>query len=289
MPPKAMVEEAAHPIVKAQTTKPARRIMGLKMSSRGELMRRIVMDSRKVKNPSWQGAAVCRRRRRKRWWQESGAGGGEELIQQDRVMQLLQGLHESFSTLRSHILLIELFPSVNKVYSLVSQEEKQRELTISHLSSTGAFALVAKKINACYTQRRPGPTRANLRNSNNIVQTTLPPQIPIIVLLLSKILVPYFPSLSIPIRLQRMLLHGPSQDNSRASREKYKEKKVVYATPVREFFTVNLHEDNDIKFSGAPNHVVIDRSIGAYHVVDEIMYDPTIEDEIASDRTCTNE
>ncbi|XXG62980.1 hypothetical protein AAC387_Pa05g1260 [Persea americana] len=47
---------------------------------------------------------------------------------------------------------------------------------------------------------------------------------------------------------------------------------------------VNLHEENDIEFSKAPNHVVIDQSIGTYHVVDEIMYDPTVEDDIAPDR-----
>lgn len=44
------------------------------------------------------------------------------------------------------------------------------------------------------------PTRASLRCNNNIEQTTLPPQIRIMVLLLSKILVPYFLNLSIPIR-----------------------------------------------------------------------------------------
>ncbi|XXG77629.1 hypothetical protein AAC387_Pa08g1746 [Persea americana] len=83
--------------------------------------------------------------------------------------------------------------------------------------------------------------------------------------------------------LQRMPSHGLSQDNSCALREKHKEE-VVHATPVREFPTVNLHEDNDLEFSEASNHVVIDQSIGADHVVDEIMYDPTVEDEIAFDR-----
>ena len=74
-----------------------------------------------------------------------------------------------------------------------------------------------------------------------------------------------------------MPLDGPSQDNFCTSKEKHKEKEVVHATPVREFPTVNLHEDNDIEFSGAPNHVVIDQSIGAYHVVDEIMYAPMLQ------------
>lgn len=79
-----------------------------------------------------------------------------DLIQQDRVMQFLQGLHESFSALRSHILLIEPFRSVNKVYALVSQEEKQRELYLSHLPSTEADVLAAKKVNGFDTRRRFG-------------------------------------------------------------------------------------------------------------------------------------
>ena len=78
--------------------------------------------------------------------------------------------------------------------------------------------------------------------------------------------------------------HCLSEDNSCALREKHKEKEVVHAIPVQEFPTVNLHEDNDIEFSEAPNHVFIDQSIGADHVVDEIMYDPTVKDEIAFDR-----
>ncbi|RWR85571.1 hypothetical protein CKAN_01444200 [Cinnamomum micranthum f. kanehirae] len=91
-----------------------------------------------------------------------------ELIQQDRVMQFLQGLHESFSTLRSNILLIEPFPSVNKVYSLVSQEEKQRELNISHISSIEASALVTKRTTASDFQRWPGNnSRENATSRSN--------------------------------------------------------------------------------------------------------------------------
>ncbi|KAJ8618817.1 hypothetical protein MRB53_015003 [Persea americana] len=79
-----------------------------------------------------------------------------DLIQQDRVMQFLQGLHESFSALRSHILLIEPFPSVHKVYVLLSQEERQRELYFSHLLSTDAAVLDAKKVSGFDTCCWPG-------------------------------------------------------------------------------------------------------------------------------------
>ncbi|KAJ8639187.1 hypothetical protein MRB53_015881 [Persea americana] len=55
-----------------------------------------------------------------------------------------------------HILLIEPFPSINKVYALVSQEEKQRELYLSHLPSTEATALATKKVSGFDTRRRSG-------------------------------------------------------------------------------------------------------------------------------------
>ncbi|KAJ8621844.1 hypothetical protein MRB53_030373 [Persea americana] len=89
-------------------------------------------------------------------WSGGTVKFASDLIQQDRVMQFLQGLHESFSALRSHILLIEPFPSVHKVYVLVSQEEKQRQLYLSHLPSTEAVVLAAKKVSGFDTRLRPG-------------------------------------------------------------------------------------------------------------------------------------
>ena len=43
-------------------------------------------------------------------------------------MEFLQGLHDRFSAIRSQILLMDPFPSVAKIYSLVRQEEKQQEI-----------------------------------------------------------------------------------------------------------------------------------------------------------------
>ena len=42
------------------------------------------------------------------------------------VMRFLMGLNESFETVRSHILMLEPFPSMSKVYALVLQEESHK-------------------------------------------------------------------------------------------------------------------------------------------------------------------
>ncbi|XP_028183438.1 uncharacterized protein LOC114370325 [Glycine soja] len=47
------------------------------------------------------------------------------------AMQFLMGLNESFSTIRGQILSMDPFPSVTKVFALVVQEEKQKEVGAS--------------------------------------------------------------------------------------------------------------------------------------------------------------
>ncbi|KAF5478995.1 hypothetical protein F2P56_005510, partial [Juglans regia] len=48
--------------------------------------------------------------------------------QQDYVMRFLMGLNDSFSQVRGQILLIDPLPPMNKVFSLVLQEERQRDI-----------------------------------------------------------------------------------------------------------------------------------------------------------------
>ena len=50
-------------------------------------------------------------------------------------MQFLMGLNESYNQIRGQILLIDPLPSINKVYSLLIQDESQR--SIGH--SFGAY------------------------------------------------------------------------------------------------------------------------------------------------------
>lgn len=49
----------------------------------------------------------------------------------DYVMKFLINLHDSYSTIRSQVLLLSPLPSMGKVFSLLLQEESQRSLTNS--------------------------------------------------------------------------------------------------------------------------------------------------------------
>lgn len=50
-------------------------------------------------------------------------------------MKFLMGLNDSYSSICSQIFLSDPLPPINEVFSLVIQEEKQREINL-HLSST---------------------------------------------------------------------------------------------------------------------------------------------------------
>lgn len=48
--------------------------------------------------------------------------------EEQRVIQLLMGLNESYTSVRGTILLMKPLPSVSEVYSIITEEEKQREI-----------------------------------------------------------------------------------------------------------------------------------------------------------------
>ncbi|XP_061348596.1 uncharacterized protein LOC133293975 [Gastrolobium bilobum] len=51
--------------------------------------------------------------------------------EQDHVLQFLIGLNESFSSVRAQILLFEPLSSLTKVFSMVLQEERERQLSVA--------------------------------------------------------------------------------------------------------------------------------------------------------------
>ena len=63
-----------------------------------------------------------------------------------------------------------------------------------------------------------------------------------------------------------MGLIGTSRNGCNMWTENFKEKKVY--TPVQEYPTINLHEDNDINFSEAPTYDVIEQLKEANCVVE---------------------
>jgi hypothetical protein len=55
---------------------------------------------------------------------------------QEYVYHFLMGLNDSFSNIRGQILLIEPLPPINKVFSLVLQDEQQREVSGGNFPSS---------------------------------------------------------------------------------------------------------------------------------------------------------
>lgn len=65
--------------------------------------------------------------------------GGSKVLgdnhRQEYVFHFLMGLHESFANIRGQILLVDPLPPISKVFSLVIQEERQRELCLFFIHS----------------------------------------------------------------------------------------------------------------------------------------------------------
>jgi hypothetical protein len=69
-----------------------------------------------------------------------------EYQHREYVFQFLMGLNESFSHIRGQILLIDPLPKINKKFSMVVQEERQREITSTFFApiSHAPAAMVSK-------------------------------------------------------------------------------------------------------------------------------------------------
>lgn len=68
-------------------------------------------------------------------------------------MSILMGLNESFAHIRGQLLLMDPLPPINKVFSLIAQEEKQRQVGPQHISgiepsNTMAFHAKHEALNA---------------------------------------------------------------------------------------------------------------------------------------------
>ncbi|GKV05630.1 hypothetical protein SLEP1_g17617 [Rubroshorea leprosula] len=82
--------------------------------------------------------------------------------QQEKLMQFLMGLNDSYGSVRSQILLKDPLPAVNKAYSLMLREEKQRDI-LSKSSQNGNFAT-----STFYSQKvRDNPSSNGQRTNYN--------------------------------------------------------------------------------------------------------------------------
>lgn len=72
-----------------------------------------------------------------------------ETHQQEHVMKFLIGLNESFSNVRAQIILQDPLPSLNKVFALVTREERQQEIRPAKIEN--AIFLAKSGSNIGYT------------------------------------------------------------------------------------------------------------------------------------------
>jgi hypothetical protein len=75
-----------------------------------------------------------------------------ELHSQEQVDQFLMGLNDSFSAVRAQILLTDPLPPLNKVFSLIIQEEKQKEITVNSMSHESIAFLTKSVLNPSSSQ-----------------------------------------------------------------------------------------------------------------------------------------
>ena len=66
------------------------------------------------------------------------------LHHQDSIMQFLNELNDCYSQVKTQILMMELVPSMDKTFSLVIQEERQRSSSVSATPSVESTALAIK-------------------------------------------------------------------------------------------------------------------------------------------------
>ena len=69
-----------------------------------------------------------------------------DLQAKESVMKFLMGLNDSFSQVRTQILLMDPLPSINKVHSLLIQEEIQRSINLGTRVESTAFATKSQNL-----------------------------------------------------------------------------------------------------------------------------------------------
>ncbi|GAU31820.1 hypothetical protein TSUD_58210 [Trifolium subterraneum] len=79
---------------------------------------------------------------------------------EDQVLQFLQGLNDNFSIVKTQVLLLDPLPTINKVYSLVVQEESNHKSIASHDDSSSL-------INAAQRYEAKGKGIASSSQSKN--------------------------------------------------------------------------------------------------------------------------
>ena len=92
--------------------------------------------------------------------------------QTEYVMTFLMGLSESFTPARGQVLLMDPIPPINRVFALISQEEKQRTMVSqSYLNQdpTNSLTMLAKSDSKTKHQKRDQPICTYYKNPGHTV------------------------------------------------------------------------------------------------------------------------
>ncbi|KAM6597209.1 hypothetical protein CsatA_007733 [Cannabis sativa] len=82
--------------------------------------------------------------------------------QTQKTLKFLMGLNEVYAAARGQILLIELLPAINKAYSPILQDEKQRGMSKDNTTKTEASTFAVKN-NTCNSERTFTPQSSHLK------------------------------------------------------------------------------------------------------------------------------
>ncbi|XP_048442487.1 uncharacterized protein LOC125478376 [Pyrus x bretschneideri] len=88
-------------------------------------------------------------------------------VETQKTMKFLMGLSDSFSTVRSNILLLEPLPTVNRAYSLVLRHEKQAEVSSGKNTSQPDAAAFAVKTGGRELETENGGPRCGRCSKTN--------------------------------------------------------------------------------------------------------------------------
>lgn len=81
---------------------------------------------------------------------------------EQKLFQFLNGLDESYSEHRSHILLVQPLPSVDEAYNLLQQEESQRDVLLTMRNESDTLVMYGKSIEEmvqCSACGKPGHSK----------------------------------------------------------------------------------------------------------------------------------
>lgn len=89
----------------------------------------------------------------------------KKFFEEQRLIQLLMGLDESYKVIHGQILMMKPLPSVSTAYSLIIQDERQLGINLPSTLSNDAIAMQissdsSRKLLTCNHCKKPGHTKA---------------------------------------------------------------------------------------------------------------------------------